>query len=256
MRNAVQKAYWSSKNLLAVHSGDELLFFFFDQILQDYVRLTASSSLGSVLAICAEAADAKALQRYAFEQIVLTGLREPEHDLLAIMEKDARIRYQKENAERLSLPNHSFELVLVKEGLHHLGRPALGLYEMLRVCRRAVILMEPHDCLLGRLFDRLKLSTQFEHSQDENINNRKNFIFRWDLHLLEKLLNSYYLDSGFSITARVGWKRGRYYLNRFRPLTILTAASLSRLPGASGNFILAMIRPGRNEPPAIQSLEQ
>jgi hypothetical protein len=256
MRNLMQTSYWSSKDLLAVRSGDQLLFFFFDQILREYVRLKNSASLGSVLAICAEAADAKALQRYPFAEIVLTGLRDPEPDLASIMQQDARIRYQKENGEKLSLPDHSFDLVLVKEGLHHLSRPVLGLYEMLRVCRQAVIIMEPFDCLLGRLFDRLGLSTRFEHSQDENINNRKNFIFRWNLHLLEKLLSSYYLDSGFTITARVGWKRGRYYLSRTRLLAVLTAALISKIPGASGNFILAMITPGRIEPPAIQSLYQ
>lgn len=256
MRNLVQTSSWSSKDLSAVRSGDQLLFFFFDQILREYVRMRNSSSLGSVLAICAEAADARALQRYPFAEIVLTGLRDPEPDLELILQNDARIRYQKENGEKLSYADHSFDLVLVKEGLHHLSRPVQGLYEMLRVCRQAVILMEPHDCLLGRLFERLGFTTRFEHSLDENINNRKNFIFRWDLHQLEKLLSSYYLDSGFTITARIGWKRGRYYLNRLRLIAVLASAVASKIPGASGNFILAMITPGQNEPPAIQSLDQ
>ncbi len=256
MRHTIHTSHWSSKDLLAVRSGDQLLFFFFDQILREYVRLKNSPSLGSVLAVCAEAADARALQRYPFAEIVLTGLRDPEPDLASFMQQDARIRYQKENGEKLSLPDHSFDLVLVKEGLHHLSRPVLGLYEMLRVCRQAVIIMEPADCRLGRLLDRLGLGTRFEHSQDENINNRKNFIFRWDLHLLEKLLSSYYLDSGFTITARLGWKRGRYYLNRLRLIAVIAAAAVSRLPGASGNFILAMITPGQNEPPAVRALNE
>jgi len=256
MRNTIHTSPWSTQELLAVRSGDQLLFFFFDQILREYVRMRTATTLGRVLAVCAEAADAKALQRYPFQEIVLTGLREPGADLTAIMQQDPRLRYQQENGERLSLADHSFDLVLVKEGLHHLSRPVSGLYEMLRVCRQAVIIMEPADCWLGRILDRLGLGTRFEHSLDENIENRKNFIFRWDLHLLEKLLSSYYLDSGFTITARLGWKRGRYYLNRLRLIAVIAAAVVSRLPGASGNFMLAMITPGQNEPPAVQALNE
>jgi ubiquinone/menaquinone biosynthesis C-methylase UbiE len=50
-----------------------------------------------------------------------------------------------QNAEALSLPDASFDYVFCKEALHHLPRPWLGLYEMTRVARRAVVLIEPND---------------------------------------------------------------------------------------------------------------
>jgi len=49
-----------------------------------------------------------------------------------------------QNAERLDLPDSSFDFVLCKEAYHHLPRPAVALYEMLRVARVAVVLIEPN----------------------------------------------------------------------------------------------------------------
>ena len=53
--------------------------------------------------------------------------------------------YRVENAERLSFQDHSFDYVFCKEALHHFPRPAIALYEMLRVARKGVILIEPND---------------------------------------------------------------------------------------------------------------
>jgi ubiquinone/menaquinone biosynthesis C-methylase UbiE len=53
--------------------------------------------------------------------------------------------YRKENAEALSFADDSFDLVLCKESYHHFPRPMKALYEMLRVARRGVLLIEPLD---------------------------------------------------------------------------------------------------------------
>ncbi len=53
--------------------------------------------------------------------------------------------YRKENAEALSFADGSFDFVLCKESYHHFPRPMLALYEMLRVARRGVLLIEPND---------------------------------------------------------------------------------------------------------------
>lgn len=52
--------------------------------------------------------------------------------------------YLELNAENLDLPDQSFDFVLMKEALHHLQRPYLGIYEMLRVAKKGLILLEPH----------------------------------------------------------------------------------------------------------------
>ncbi|HEY7568610.1 MAG TPA: class I SAM-dependent methyltransferase, partial [Gemmatimonadaceae bacterium] len=66
-------------------------------------------------------------------------------------------KYRKENAEQLSFADGSFDFALCKEAYHHMPRPMLAVYEMLRVARRAIVLIEPDQTpvLVGpRLFIR------------------------------------------------------------------------------------------------------
>lgn len=53
--------------------------------------------------------------------------------------------YSKQNAEALSFEDESFDFVLCKESYHHFPRPHVAVYEMLRVARQGVIIMEPND---------------------------------------------------------------------------------------------------------------
>lgn len=54
-------------------------------------------------------------------------------------------KYKKENAECLTFKDNSFDFVLCKESYHHFPRPIVALYEMIRVAKKAVILIEPND---------------------------------------------------------------------------------------------------------------
>ncbi|WP_266368062.1 class I SAM-dependent methyltransferase [Tellurirhabdus rosea] len=54
-------------------------------------------------------------------------------------------RFSVENVEKLSFGDNSFDYVFCKEAYHHFPRPAIGFYEMLRVCREAVVIQEPVD---------------------------------------------------------------------------------------------------------------
>jgi len=54
-------------------------------------------------------------------------------------------KYKKENAESLSFVSPEFDYVLCKESYHHFPRPMLALYEMLRVAKKGVFLIEPND---------------------------------------------------------------------------------------------------------------
>jgi 2-polyprenyl-3-methyl-5-hydroxy-6-metoxy-1,4-benzoquinol methylase len=56
--------------------------------------------------------------------------------------------YSKQNAEKLSFGDNSFDYVMCKEAYHHFPRPTMAVYEMLRVCKKAVIVIaEPLDIL-------------------------------------------------------------------------------------------------------------
>ena len=49
------------------------------------------------------------------------------------------------NAENLPFAHESFDFVFCKESLHHFPRPMIALYEMLRVAKRGVVLIEPKE---------------------------------------------------------------------------------------------------------------
>lgn len=60
--------------------------------------------------------------------------------------KDGFIKkFQHENAEKLSFSDDSFDFVLCKESYHHFPRPAIALYEMIRVAKMGIVLIEPND---------------------------------------------------------------------------------------------------------------
>jgi ubiquinone/menaquinone biosynthesis C-methylase UbiE len=55
--------------------------------------------------------------------------------------------YKAINVENITFDDNSFDYVFCKEAFHHFPRPYIGLYEMLRVADKAVILLEPIDIL-------------------------------------------------------------------------------------------------------------
>lgn len=56
--------------------------------------------------------------------------------------------YGIENAEKLSFADNSYDVVFCKEAFHHFPRPYLALYEMLRVSKKAVVMIEPAEQLV------------------------------------------------------------------------------------------------------------
>ena len=66
--------------------------------------------------------------------------------MLRKAKEDGYIReFKKENAERLSFADNSFDFALCKEAYHHFPRPMLALYELLRVAKTGVVLIEPDE---------------------------------------------------------------------------------------------------------------
>lgn len=65
------------------------------------------------------------------------------------LEKSSKINnipnYLKINCENIDLPDNSVDFILCKEALHHMPRPYLAIYEMLRVASKGVIFIEPQD---------------------------------------------------------------------------------------------------------------
>ena len=58
--------------------------------------------------------------------------------------------YQAENAESLTFTDEQFDYAFCKEAYHHFPRPMIALYEMLRVAKKGVVLMEPNDYIVNK----------------------------------------------------------------------------------------------------------
>lgn len=67
-------------------------------------------------------------------------------DFLSVAQSEGFIKeFSAENAEKLSFQDNTFDYILCKETYHHFPRPFMAVYEMLRVCKKAVVIIEPQD---------------------------------------------------------------------------------------------------------------
>jgi len=110
-------------------------------------------------------------------------------DLLQLAHEQGLISsWGRENAEHLSFPDRSFDYVLIKEAFHHFPRPWLALYEAYRVCRKAVVLLEPngeHPHLISHLLRRLRRQPSTIYYRFERVGN---FVYAPNPIELEKFL--------------------------------------------------------------------
>jgi SAM-dependent methyltransferase len=57
--------------------------------------------------------------------------------------------FESQNVESISHQDDSFDYVCCKEAYHHFPRPPIGFYEMLRVAKKGVVVIEPVDINLS-----------------------------------------------------------------------------------------------------------
>lgn len=98
--------------------------------------------------------------------------------------------FQAENAERISLQNDAVDFVLCKEAYHHFPRPPVALYEMLRVARTAVVLIEPLDN--PKLLDGMKglLKRVIRGDREQQFEPSGNYLYRLNIRELGKLMTA------------------------------------------------------------------
>ena len=117
-------------------------------------------------------------------------------DLLRVASEAGHIsRYCIANAEALPFDTDSFDFACCKESAHHFPRPALAIYEMLRVSRRGAVFIEPADpyaCLrqtevpltrIRAILNRL-LTGRNQRNGFEAVGN---YLYRFSVREIEKL---------------------------------------------------------------------
>lgn len=176
--------------------------------LANYLSLDISQIKDwEVLTVCGGAGgEALFFYRLGFEHVTNSDFSE--NALKACNSLEPRIKTVQLNAENLELADESFDLVVVQDGLHHLSRPVLGFTEMLRVARKAVIVIEPHLGITSRLLGK-------EWEDDGGV---YNYVFRWDKKILEQVTKSYLLKNTKGIKELKVWDHSMAVLkivNRF-----------------------------------------
>jgi len=250
--NKITLKHRSIRDILNINSGEAFHAFFIENAIRQYQTICQKKGkgLGTVLAVGANHTEAITFKKFPFRKILLTGFYSPSKKILEIMKTDPRISYKRQNMEKLSFNSKSYDLVFCKEALHHLPRPVLGLYEMLRVCKQSVIIIEPYETFLGKILEFFNLSSTYETNHKGNIKFRDNFVYRWSKNQLKNILNSYYLESGYSLNITLCWLSSRYSLNNFLLKYLFGFFSwfLSFIPQNKGNYMTDFITPGSDIP--------
>lgn len=96
------------------------------------------------------------------------------------------------DAEQLPFEDASFDVVVVRRGLHHLPRPILGIYEMIRVAKSHVVLMEAQDSWPVRWITRGRFFGLIPHGGKVEIHG--NYVYRFTKRELNKLANALFLN--------------------------------------------------------------
>jgi len=138
--------------------------------------------------------------------------------------------------ENLSFRNDAFDFVFIAASLHHLKEPLRGLYELLRAAKYGLIVIEPNDCWLTRLFEKLGLAQEYEAEH-------KNYVYRFSRRDVVKIGKAAFLKhrtTSFFAIHRVARSEAE-----FLTLKILNGLANIICPGL-GNYIVFMLY-GKNE---------
>ncbi|MBK0380211.1 class I SAM-dependent methyltransferase [Mucilaginibacter segetis] len=135
-------------------------------------------------------------KKQGFNSVTVSDISE--NSLKICNQFDPEIKTIMLNGESLDLPDNSYDLVVVQDGLHHLPRPVSGFTEMLRVAKKAIVVIEPYDSLIGNL-----MGTEWEVQGDA-----VNYVYRWDKNSITQAVKSFLLKDYKLIKVLRFWDHG------------------------------------------------
>ena len=132
--------------------------------------------------------NANYLHEKGINEVIATSITE--ENLIWSRDNNYIKKFKVENAENLSFQDKSIDFILCKESYHHFPKPTIALYEMLRVAKQAVVLIEPLDD--NKLFNIFKKFVKFlirgKTQADLVFEPSGNFLYRISLKELKKTL--------------------------------------------------------------------
>jgi SAM-dependent methyltransferase len=145
------------------------------------VDLTARTVL---VAGCGKGTDVYYLKKFYRPKIHVCDIAE--HAVRTTVASFENIRGNVADIEALPFEDDAFDYSFVAASLHHLSRPILGLYELLRVAKFGTIVIEPNDSILTRIAVLLGCAHDVEESG--------NYVFRFGRKDVIKLTRSLFCD--------------------------------------------------------------
>lgn len=130
---------------------------FYQAVICKLVRSGKISTKSSVLVTAGGLRDKETWLASDFMNVTISNL-----DDRMVGDEFAPLKWSFLDAERISLPDNSFDYVCIHNGLHHCGCPQAAVLDMLRVARKGILLFEPYDNLVTRIGARLGISQKYE----------------------------------------------------------------------------------------------
>ncbi|RZV48526.1 MAG: class I SAM-dependent methyltransferase [Acidimicrobiales bacterium] len=236
--------FLDTDDVARVRLRDQLITKALDRLFE---HVPSSPKDWSVLIVCGGVGkEASQLRRAGFFDVTNTDFSPAAVEIS--MQREPTLKHRRLDAENIDLPDESIDLVLVQAGLHHLPRPVTGFNEMVRVARKAVIVIEPHSGLITRA-----LGQEFEEEEGEI-----NYVFRWDHELLEQATKSQILERSVHVETLRALFHAKVYTTLERVLggdqaRILRGmkvfdATAGRVLGPMGNSFIGLVVKDPHEP--------
>lgn len=148
----------------------------------------------SVLVVCGGETDKEIFQQLGFSDVTISNL-----DSRMTGKEFEPYKWSYQDAERLTFPDNSFDLVVVCAGLHHCYSPHRALLECYRVAKQCAVALEARDGFLSRIAVRLGVVDEYEVTavvgnklQFGGVANTPvpNYIYRWTEREVTKTIAS------------------------------------------------------------------
>lgn len=167
----------------------------YDRVLASIGTRGWISKTDSVLVLAGGLHDRECLLKAEFQNVTISNLQPH----LGVTEY-APYKWLALDAERIDLPDNSFDWAVIHAGLHHMGVPAMGVCEMFRVARKGIICMEARDSVCMRAAVAVGLTNDYElesvyltrgKSGGYRYGPIPNYVYRWTEREFEKVIKTY-----------------------------------------------------------------
>ena len=197
--------YKNEINKLQNHSCNQkniIIDFIAQRPLNTALKILPETVKGkSILCVCSGRGDEAITLLKKGAIVTATDISQPVLDLIKY--KEPKLKTELMDAENMPYEDNSFDYVLVKHGLHHLPRPILGLYEMTRVAKSGIIVIEAQDTWAMNILLKFNMAEKIEESG--------NFVYRFSRKEMKKIFNTMFIHD---VQIKTEWYQYSAFLNK------------------------------------------